>query len=241
MITGARMGTLSTPICCMAPQCICLGKTQYILGIRPVMKDAWWRTNGEDETVSNDDEKRMRFIGIGAVGIILGIFLTAIWGGFGIVDEFRSRDWTETDVIAVEQDRNADEWSYIFFFHYEVEGEQYNTTFECHINPANSGTTQNENGVQPWRTACLLGSSQEYLDMESIAYNPEDPSEIDVYPGFTWIAIFVIYGPKLGTLGFSFLGYIFLMRGLKGPTFGPWARVSKVFDSVLEQMKENKK
>ena len=48
----------------------------------------------EDETIPDDDEKRMMFIGIGAVGIILGIFLSAIWGGFGVVDEFRSQDWT---------------------------------------------------------------------------------------------------------------------------------------------------
>ena len=50
----------------------------------------------EDETIPDDDddvdEKRMMFIGIGAVGIILGIFLSAIWGGFGVVDEFRSQD-----------------------------------------------------------------------------------------------------------------------------------------------------
>jgi hypothetical protein len=37
------------------------------------------------------------------------------------------------------------------------------------------------------------------------------------------------------------VGYIFLMRGLKGPTFGPWAKVSKGFTSVLKGMKEEKK
>ena len=197
------------------------------------MKDA----PSEDETISDDDEKRMMFIGIGTVGIILGIFLSAIWGGFGVVDEFRSQDWPETDVLSVEQDRNADEWSFIFFFHYEVEGEQFNTTFECNLNPADTG---NGREVQPWHTACLFGT-QEYLDMKSIAYNPDDPTEIDVYPGFTLRAIFEIYGMKLGPLGISFVGYIFLMRGLKGPTFGPWAKVSKGFTSVLKGMKEEKK
>jgi hypothetical protein len=197
------------------------------------MKDA----PSEDETISDDDEKRMMFIGIGAVGIILGIFLSAIWGGFGVVDEFRSQDWPETDVLSVEQDRNADEWSFIFFFHYEVEGEQFNTTFECNLNPADTG---NGREVQPWHTACLFGT-QEYLDLESIAYNPDDPTEIDVYPGFTWLAMQIIYGPKWGPLGISFVGYIFLMRGLKGPTFGPWAKVSKGFSSVIEGRKEEKK
>ncbi len=51
----------------------------------------------EDETIPDDDEKRMMFIGIGAVGIILGIFLSAIWGGFGVVDEF--------DVPGLDRDR----------------------------------------------------------------------------------------------------------------------------------------
>ncbi len=54
-------------------------------------------TPSEDETIPDVYEKRMMFIGIGAVGIILGIFLSAIWGGFGVVDEFMSQDWTETD------------------------------------------------------------------------------------------------------------------------------------------------
>ena len=195
-----------------------------------------------DEKIPDIYEKRMMFIGIGAAGIILGVFLTFIWGGFGVVDEFRSQDWPETDVLSVEQDRNADEWSFIFFFHYEVEGEQFNTTFECNINPHVEGATAtgNERDVQPWHTACLYGS-QEYLDLESIAYNPDDPSEIDVYPRFTWPAMYIIYGPKLGPLGISFVGYIFLMRGLKGPTFGPWAKVSKGFSSVLQRMKEDKK
>lgn len=186
-------------------------------------------------------EKKMMFILIGATGIVLGIFLSAIWGGFGVVDEFRSKDWPETEVLSVEQDRDADEWSFVFFFNYEVDGEQYNTTFECNINPADSGaSTGKENDVQPWHTACLLGT-QEYLDMESIVYNPDDPTEVDVYPGFTWNAMLKIYGPKLGPLGLTIVGYIFLMRGLKGPTYGPWAKVSKGFTSAIEGMKEDKK
>ena len=82
--------------------------------------------DSEDEIIPDIYEKRMMFIGIGAAGIILGIFLSAIWGGFGVVDEFMSQDWTETDVLSVEQDLEADERSYIFFYHYEVDGEQYN-------------------------------------------------------------------------------------------------------------------
>jgi hypothetical protein len=85
----------------------------------------------EDETIPDDDEKRMMFIGVGVVGIILGIFLSAIWGGLGVVDEFRSQDWPETDVLSVEQDLEADKYSYVFFFHYEVDGEQYNSSHEC--------------------------------------------------------------------------------------------------------------
>ncbi|MDP6742460.1 MAG: hypothetical protein QF544_05280 [Candidatus Thalassarchaeaceae archaeon] len=195
----------------------------------------------EDETIPDDDEKRMMFIGIGVGLMILGIFLTTIWGGFGVVDEFRSQDWPETDVLSVEQDLSPpDSWTHVFFFHYEVNGQQYNTTFVCHINP-NQGHNNDADGVnvQPWQTDCLVGS-QDLLELESLAYNPEDPSEIDVHPGFTWEAIYIIYGMKLSPLGFCFVGYIFLMRGVKGPTYGPWAKVAEGISSSFEKMKQDK-
>ena len=189
----------------------------------------------EDETISDDDEKRMMFIGIGAVGIILGIFLSAIWGGFGVVDEFRSQDWTETDVLSVEQDLEADEYSYVFFFHYEVDGEQYNSSHECQYEISQSESGQNDAlDLFPWNTQCLTGS-QDYLDLESIAYNPDDPSEIDVYPGFTWEAMIYIHGPSLTPLVLSFIGYVALMRGLKGPEYGLWGRIMNSFDGIFEK------
>ncbi len=191
----------------------------------------------EDETIPDDDEKRMMFIGIGAVGIILGIFLSAIWGGFGVVDEFMSQDWTETDVLSVEQDLEADERSYIFFFHYEVDGEQYNSSHECQYVISQSASGQNDaHDLFPWNTQCLTGS-QDYLDMESIAYNPDDPSEIDVYPGFTWLAMMYIHGPSLTPLVLSFIGYVALMRGLKGPEYGLWGRVRDSFDGIFDGQK----
>ena len=186
----------------------------------------------EDETISDDDEKRMMFIGIGAVGIILGIFLSAIWGGFGVVDEFRSQDWTETDVLSVEQDLEADEYSYVFFFHYEVDGEQYNSSHVCQYEISQSASGQNDaHDLFPWNTQCLTGS-QDYLDLESIAYNPDDPSEIDVYPGFTWEAMMYIHGPSLSPLVLSYIGYVALMRGLKGPEDGLWSRIRNSFDGI---------
>ena len=191
----------------------------------------------EDETIPDDDEKRMMFIGIGAVGIILGIFLSAIWGGFGVVDEFRSQDWTETDVLSVEQDLEADEYSYVFFFHYEVDGEQYNSSYECQYEPSmNQASGQNDYDLFPWNTQCLTGS-QDFLDMESIAYNPDDPSEIDVYPGFTWLAMMYIHGPSLTPLVMSYIGYVALMRGLKGPEYGLWGRVRNSFDGIFDGQK----
>jgi hypothetical protein len=191
----------------------------------------------EDETIPDDDEKRMMFIGIGAVGIILGIFLSAIWGGFGVVDEFRSQDWTETDVLSVEQDLEADEYSYVFFFHYEVDGEQYNSSHECQYEISQSASGQNDaHDLFPWNTQCLTGS-QDYLDMESIAYNPDDPSEIDVYPGFTLQAMMYIHGPSLTPLVLSFIGYVALMRGLKGPEYGLWSRVRNSFGGIFDGQK----
>jgi hypothetical protein len=201
--------------------------------MRRAMEDAPF----EDETIPDDDEKRMMFIGIGAVGIILGIFLSAIWGGFGVVDEFMSQDWTETDVLSVEQDLEADERSYIFFFHYEVDGEQYNSSHECQYEISQSASGQrNAHDLFPWNTQCLTGS-QDYLDMESIAYNPDDPSEIDVYPGFTWLAMMYIHGPSLTPLVLSFIGYVALMRGLKGPEYGLWGRVRDSFDGIFDGQK----
>jgi hypothetical protein len=191
----------------------------------------------EDETIPGDDEKWMMFIGMGAVTIILGILLSAIWGGFGVVDEFTSQDWTETDVLSVEQDLEADKSSYVFFFHYEVDGEQYNSSHECHYVISQSASGQNDaHDLFPWNTQCLTGS-QDYLDMESIAYNPDDPSEIDVYPGFTWLAMMYIHGPSLTPLVLSFIGYVALMRGLKGPEYGLWGRVSNSFDGIFDGKK----
>lgn len=186
----------------------------------------------EDETIPDDDddvdEKRMMFIGIGIVGIILGIFLSAIWGGFGVVDEFMSQDWPETDVLSVEQDLEADEHSYVFFFHYVVDGEQYNSSFECQYEISQSASGQNDaHYLFPWNTQCLTGS-QDYLDMESIAYNPDDPSEIDVYPGLTSQAMMYIHGPSLSPLVLSYIGSVVLMRGLKGPEYG-WVWVGRHF------------
>ena len=191
----------------------------------------------EDETIPDDDEKRMMFIGVGVVGIILGIFLSAIWGGLGVVDEFRSQDWPETDVLSVEQDLEADKYSYVFFFHYEVDGEQYNSSHECQYVISQSASGQNDaHDLFPWNTQCLTGS-QDYLDMESIAYNPDDPSEIDVYPGFTLQAMMYIHGPSLTPLVLSFIGYVALMRGLKGPEYGLWIRVRNSFGGIFDGQK----
>ena len=126
----------------------------------------------EDETIPDVYEKRMMFIGIGAAGIILGIFLSTIWGGIGVVDEIMSQDWPEADVLSVEQDLEADKHSFIFFFHYEIDGEQYNSSYECQYEPnMNQASGQNDYDLFPWNTQCLTGS-QDFLDMESISYNP---------------------------------------------------------------------
>ena len=153
------------------------------------------------------------------------------------MDEFRSQDWTETDVLSVEQDLEADEYSYVFFFHYEVDGEQYNSSHECQYEISQSASGQNDaHDLFPWNTQCLTGS-QDYLDLESIAYNPDDPSEIDVYPGFTWEAMMYIHGPSLTPLVLSYIGYVALMRGLKGPEYGRWGRVRNSFDGIFDGQK----
>lgn len=197
--------------------------------------------DSEDEIIPDIYEKRMMFIGIGAAGIILGIFLSAIWGGIGVVDEIMSQDWPEADVLSVEQDLEADERSYIFFYHYEVDGEQYNSSHECQYEISQSASGQNDAlDLFPWNTQCLTGS-QDYLDMESIAYNPDDPSEIDVYPGFTWLAMMYIHGPSLAPLVLSYIGYVALMRGLKGPEYGLWGRIMNSFDGIFDGQNDDER
>ena len=182
------------------------------------------------------------FVMIGLFIILLSIGTVALFGGFYVMDEWDSKDWTETEVLAIGQDYTADEGTQTFFYNYSVEGVEYNSTFSCDFNVHGaSEQTQGGSGiVEPWKTQCLH-DSEYYLNLESVAYNPDDPSEIDVYPGFTYRMIFEVYGPKLAPSVFILVGMVVLLRGVFGPSFGPWAIISKKITEIKEKIADGNK
>jgi len=182
------------------------------------------------------------FVMIGLFIILLSIGTVALFGGFYVMDEWDSKDWTETEVLAIGQDYTADEGTQTFFYNYSVAGVEYNSTFSCDFNVHGaSEQTQGGSGiVEPWKTQCLH-DSEYYLNLESVAYNPDDPSEIDVYPGLTSRMIFEVYGPKLAPSVFILVGMVVLLRGVFGPSFGPWAIISKKITEIKEKIADGNK
>lgn len=153
------------------------------------------------------------FVMIGLFVIILSIGAVALFGGFYVIDEWDSKDWTETEVLAIGQDYTADEGEQIFFYNYSVDGVEYNSTFSCDFNVhgASEQTQGGSGNVDPWETQCLH-DSEYYLNLESVAYNPDDPSEIDVYPGLTYRMIFEVFGPKLAPGIFILVGIVIALK-----------------------------
>ena len=201
--------------------------------------------NSDSGDESSTDIKRgpdFVFVAIGLFVIIMAIGTVAFFGGFGVMDEWNSKDWTETEVLAISQDYTADEGTQIFFYNYSVDGVEYNSTFSCDFNVhgASERSQGGSGGVDPWETQCLQ-DSEYYLNLGSVAYNPDDPSEIDVYPGFTYRMIFEVYGPKLAAGVFVLVGIVIALRGVFGPSFGPWAFVAGKIAEIKEQMSDENK
>ena len=182
----------------------------------------------------------MKYVAIGFFTIIIGIALVAFFGGFYVMDEWDSRDWVETEVLSIGQDYTADEGTQTFFYNYSVDGVEYNSTFSCdyRVHGASEQTQGGSGSVDPWETQCLH-DSEYYLNIESVAYNPDDPSEIDVYPGFTFRILFEVYGPKLAPSVLVIVGLVVALRGLVGPSFGPWAYFAKKIDKVKTEMTDS--
>ena len=201
--------------------------------------------NSDSGDESSTDIKRgpdFVFVAIGLFVIIMAIGTVAFFGGFGVMDEWNSKDWTETEVLAISQDYTADEGTQTFFYNYSVDGVEYNSTFSCDFNVhgASERSQGGSGGVDPWETQCLQ-DSEYYLNLGSVAYNPDDPSEIDVYPGFTYRMIFEVYGPKLAAGVFVLVGIVIALRGVFGPSFGPWAFVADKIAEIKEQMSDENK
>ena len=172
-------------------------------------------SGNDSETKSNSTVSipAIVFVAIGLFAIIIGIALVAFFGGFYVMDEWDSKDWTETEVLAIGQDYTADEGTQIFFYNYSVDGVEYNSTFSCDFNVhgASEQTQGGSGNVNPWETQCLH-DSEYYLNLESVTYNPDDPSEIDVYPGLTYRMIFEVYGPKLAPIVLVLVGLVIVLK-----------------------------
>ena len=205
--------------------------------------------NSDSDDDASPEIKRgpdMMYVAIGFFTIIIGIALVAFFGGFYVMDEWDSRDWVETEVLSIGQDYTEDEGTQTFFYNYSVDGVEYNSTFSCDFNVHGaSEQTQGGSGiVEPWKTQCLH-DSEYYLNLESVAYNPDDPSEIDVYPGFTYRMLFEVYGPKLAPSVFILVGVIIALRGVIGPSFGPWAffanKISKIKGKMADLSSDESK
>jgi hypothetical protein len=106
------------------------------------------------------------------------------------------------------------------------------------VHGASEQTQGGSGSVDPWETQCLH-DSEYYLNLESVAYNPDDPSEIDVYPGFTYRILFEVYAPKLAPSILVLVGLVVAMRGVVGPSFGPWAYFAKKIDKVKTEMTDS--
>ena len=196
--------------------------------------------SGDDTSTETRAGPEIMYVGIGFFVIIMGIGLVAFFGGFYVMDEWDSRDWIETEVLAIGQDYTADEGTQTFFYNYSVDGVEYNSTFSCDFNVhgASEQTQGGSGSVDPWETQCLH-DSEYYLNLESVTYNPDDPSEIDVYPGFTYRILFEVYAPKLAPSILVLVGLVVAMRGVVGPSFGPWAYFAKKIDKVKTEMTDS--
>ena len=196
--------------------------------------------SGDDTSTETRAGPDIMYVGIGFFVIIMGIGLVAFFGGFYVMDEWDSTDWIETEVLAIGQDYTADEGTQTFFYNYSVDGVEYNSTFSCDFNVhgASEQTQGGSGSVDPWETQCLH-DSEYYLNLESVAYNPDDPSEIDVYPGFTYRILFEVYAPKLAPSILVLVGLVVAMRGVVGPSFGPWAYFAKKIDKVKTEMTDS--
>jgi hypothetical protein len=196
--------------------------------------------SGDETSTEIKPGPDMMYVAIGFFTIIIGIALVAFFGGFYVMDEWDSRDWVETEVLSIGQDYTADEGTQTFFYNYSVDGVEYNSTFSCdyRVHGASEQTQGGSGSVDPWETQCLH-DSEYYLNLKSVAYNPDDPSEIDVYPGFTFRMLFEVYGPKLAPCVLVIVGLVVALRGLVGPSFGPWAYFAKKIDKVKTEMTDS--
>ena len=142
--------------------------------------------------------------GLIIMGACAGLFTYT--EGFGVMDEWNSKDWVKVDADVDEKHFFTDGGQRIlsskttWVWNYTVDEVLYEGEWVCY----NSGSNQ-----QPacFRSAGFYGHHQ-------VAYNPDDPSESDLHPGFTrqifWESVHF-----LGLIGlFALIGFLIFSKGV---------------------------
>ena len=153
-----------------------------------------------------------------AVFIVAGLIIMGACGaiftyteGFGVMDEWNSKDWVVVDADVDVEERfkfKQNKYSY----NYTVDGVVYDGEWTCYTS---DGTP-----------ACWL-DYRTYTSHHQVSYNPDDPSESDMHPGFTR-QIFWESVHWLGVIGaFTLVGLLLFstgvgkLLGISLPTLNP--------------------
>ncbi len=159
--------------------------------------------------------------GLLMLSISAGIF--AYTEGFGVTDEWKSKDWEKVDSEIHQKHFFHDTGQRIlssnttWVWNYTVDGVLYQGEWVCY----NSGSNR-----QP---ACFRSLS--FYSHHQVAYNPDNPSESDLHPGFTrqifWESVHF-----LGLIGlFALIGLGVVMKG-----FSKMLGITLPGSSIIENM-----
>ena len=74
--------------------------------------------SGDEASLDIERDPTLVFVVTGLFIILISIVTVAFFGGFDIIDEWSSKDWSETEVLAIGQDYTADEGTQTFFYNY---------------------------------------------------------------------------------------------------------------------------
>ena len=119
--------------------------------------------------------------------------------GFGITDEWTSKDWVVVDAdVHLEQVQNHFNQNR-YVYNYNVDGVDYDGEWTCYTSEG---------------TPTCFHRSTFYTSHHQVSYNPDDPSESDIHPGFTR-QIFWESVHWLGVIGvFTLVGLLLFSTGV---------------------------
>tara|TARA_B100000809_G_scaffold33412_1_gene29184 strand:- start:90 stop:761 length:672 start_codon:yes stop_codon:yes gene_type:complete len=134
--------------------------------------------------------------GLIIMGACAGLFTYT--EGFGITDEWTSKDWVVVDAdVDLEQQGKNNRNTYVYT--YSVDGVVYDGEWTCYTSDV---------------TPTCFHQSTFYTSYHQVSYNPDDPSESDMHPGFTR-QIFWESVHWLGIIGFmTLIGLMIFSTGV---------------------------